>query len=235
MNNRMAKMLIFVALLFGGIFGYKFIKILMMPHQMPPAVSVSSTFAKTQDWQSKIRSVGTLRAIYGVDITTELAGMVKKVHLIPGSQVEANDILLELNTDAEIAQRDSLRALVQLAEITYKRDKAQFAAHATSQATLDFDKADLENKKAQLAQQEAILAKKIIRAPFAGILGISAVNLGQYLNTGDKIITLQSLDPIYMDFSLPQQAIGSVKVGQKVTLKVDAYGDKLFIGKVTLS
>lgn len=230
---RMAQMIIFVVLLFGGIFGYKFIKILFTTHHMPPPVSVSSTFVKTEEWQSKIRSVGTLWAIQGVDITTELAGMVKKIHLTSGGRVNADDILVELNTDAEIAQRDSLRALVELAEITYTRDKSQFAAHAISQATLDFDRTDLENKKGQLAQQEAILAKKIIRAPFAGILGISEINVGQYLNTGDKIITLQSLDSIYVDFSVPQQAIGSIKVGQKVTLKVDAYGEQLFEGEIT--
>ena len=230
---RMAQMILFVVLLFGGIFGYKFIKIFFTTHQVPPPVSVSSTFVKTEEWQSKIRSVGTLQAIQGVDITTELAGKVKKIHLTSGGRVNTDDILVELNTDAEIAQRDSLRAIVELAEITYTRNKSQFAAGAISQATLDFDRTDLENKKGQLAQQEAILAKKIIRAPFAGILGISAVNLGQYLNTGDKIITLQSLDPIYVDFSLPQQAIGSIKVGQKVTLKIDTYGEKLFEGEIT--
>lgn len=233
MHHRMAKMLIFLVIFFGGIFGYKFIKVLMMPQHVMPSVSVSSTFVKAQEWQSKIRSVGTLRAIHGVDITTELAGMVKKIHLTPGTHVKANDILLELNTDAENAQRDSLRALVELAEITYKRDKSQFEAQAISRATLDFDKADLANKKAQLAQQEATLAKKIIRAPFDGILGILSVNLGQYLNTGDKIITLQSLDPIYAEFSLPQQALNSVKVGQEVTLKIDTYPDQVFIGKIT--
>lgn len=233
MRHRMAKMIIFLVILFGGIFGYKFIKGILTPHPAMPPVSVSSAVVKTQEWHSKIRSVGTLRAIHGVDITTELAGMVKKIHLTPGDQVKADDILIELNADAEIAQRDSLRALVDLAEITYKRDKAQFAVEAISKATLDFDKADLANKKAQLAQQEATLSKKIIRAPFEGILGILSVNLGQYLNTGDKIITLQSLDPIYVDFSLPQQALSSVKVGQKVTLKIDTYANAIFQGTIT--
>lgn len=233
LHQRMAKMLVLLIILFGGIFGYKFIRILFMAHPVPPPVSVSSTIVKIQEWHSKMKSVGTLRAVQGVDITTELAGMVKKIHIDPGKSVKAGEILVELNADAEIAQRDSLKALVDLAEITYKRDKSQFAARAISQATLDFDKADLENKKAQLAQQEAIIAKKIIQAPFAGILGISNINLGQYLNTGDKIITLQSLDPIYVDFSLPQQALNSLKIGQKVELKIDTYGGEKFVGRIT--
>jgi membrane fusion protein (multidrug efflux system) len=233
LRHRMAIMLISLFILFGGIFGYKFLRILLMSHPTPLPVSVSTTIVKVQEWQTKIKSVGTLRAIQGVDVTTELAGMIRKIHFTPGSKINESDILVELNAEAEIAQRDSLKALVELAEITYKRDKSQFAAGAISQVTLDFDKADLKNKKAQLAQQEAIIAKKRIHAPFAGILGISKINLGQYLNAGDKIITLQSLDPIYVDFSLPQQSLNILKVGQKVALKVDTYENELFIGTIT--
>ena len=232
-TKAMVKMVVLLVLLFGGIFGYKFIKIFIMPHPGLPPVSVSAMHVTQQEWQPTLRALGTLRAIQGVDITTELAGMVKKIHLTPGSQTQAGDLLVELNTDSEIAQRDALRASVDLAEITYKRDKSQFSVQAISQATLDFDKADLENKKALLAQQEAIVAKKIIRAPFSGALGISAVNLGQYLNTGDKVITLQSLDPIYADFFLPQKDLASLKVGQKITLKTDAYPDLVFTGTIT--
>lgn len=232
MTRAMVVMLFFFILLFGSIFGYKFITILLMPHPAIPPVSVSAMHATYQEWQPKLQALGTLRAIQGVDITTELPGMIKKIHLIPGSQAKAGDLLVELNTDSEIAQRDALRATVELAEITYKRDQSQFAIRAISQATLDFDKADLNNKKAQLAQAEATVAKKIIRAPFTGILGISAINLGQYLNTGDKIITLQSLDPIYVDFSLPQQALSSLKIGQRITLQVDTYKET-FEGKIT--
>lgn len=232
MTKAMVVMLFFFILLFGSIFSYKFITILLTPHPAIPPVSVSAMRATYQEWQPKLRALGTLRAIQGVDITTELPGMIKKIHLTPGTQTKAGDLLVELNTDSEIAQRDALRATVELAEITYKRDQSQFAIRAISQATLDFDKADLNNKKAQLAQAEATVAKKIIRAPFTGILGISAINLGQYLNTGDKIITLQSLDPIYVDFSLPQHALASLKVGQKITLQVDTYKET-FTGKIT--
>ena len=232
-TKAMVLMFLFLILLFGAIFGYKFTKILLMPHPTIPPVSVSAMHVTYQEWQPKLRALGTLRAIHGVDITTELPGMIKKIHLIPGSQTKAGDLLVELNADSEIAQRDALQATVELAEITYKRDKSQFAIRAISQATLDFDKADLDNKKAQLAQAEAIVAKKTIRAPFTGILGISAINLGQYLNTGDKVITLQSLDPIYVDVSLPQQTLASLNVGQKITLRLDTYNSEIFIGEIT--
>ena len=231
-TKAMVLMLFFLVLLFGSVFAYKFATILFMSHPVMPPVSVSAMHATYQEWQPKLRALGTLRAIQGVDITTELPGRIKKIHLTSGSHAEAGDLLVELSANSEIAQRDALQATVELAEITYKRDKSQFAVRAISQATLDFDKADLDNKKALLAQAESTLAKKTIRAPFTGTLGISAISLGQYLNTGDKIITLQSLDPIYVDFFLPQQALASLKVGQKITLKIDTYKEA-FVGQVT--
>jgi membrane fusion protein, multidrug efflux system len=232
-TRAMIQMIVLLVLLFGMIFGYKFVKILFMPRPSMPPVSVSAMHVKFQEWQPTLRALGTLRAIQGVDITTELAGMVKKIHLKPGSEVQTDDLLLELNVDAEIAQRDALQASVELAEITYKRDKSQFSVQAISQATLDSAKADLDSKKALLAQQVATIAKKTIRAPFSGVLGISSVNLGQYLNTGDKVITLQSLDPIYADFFLPQKDLASLKVGQKITLKTDTYPGISFTGAIT--
>jgi membrane fusion protein (multidrug efflux system) len=159
-TRAMVLMLFFLILLFGSIFTYKFARILLMTHPVMPPVSVSAMHLTYQEWQPKLRALGTLRAIQGVDITTELPGMIKKIYLTPGAHAEAGDLLVELNTDSEIAQRDALKATVELAEITYKRDKSQFAVRAISQATLDFDKADLDNKKAQLAQAEATVAKK---------------------------------------------------------------------------
>jgi len=233
MVRPMIKMLTFLAILFGLIFGYKFAKALFAPRPVQPPISVSATHVTHQDWQPKLQAIGTLRAIQGVDITTEQAGLVTKIYLKSGSQVRTGDILVQLNADAETALRNSLQAEVELAEITYKRDKAQLAIHAISQSVLDTDKADLKNKQAQLAQQEAILAKKTIRAPFTGMLGILAINLGQYLNAGDKVISLQALNPIYIDFSLPQQTLSQVKIGQKIILTTDAYPKQKFKGTIT--
>jgi membrane fusion protein (multidrug efflux system) len=128
---------------------------------------------------------------------------------------------------------NALSAAAELAATTLKRDQAQYEAEAVSQAQLDNDIADLKSKKAQLAQQQALLAKKIIRAPFAGRVGITTTNPGQYLNPGDKIVTLQAIDPIYVDFYLPQRQVGMVTVGQEVDARSDAYEDKAFRGKIT--
>ena len=233
MLKPLLKTLGLLVVLFGAVFGYKIIKILTFPPYVPPPISVSSARAQRQEWQPAFKAVGTLRAIHGVDITTEAAGLITKIYLTSGLNVKAGDPLVQLNADVEIAQLASLKAEVELAEITLKRDKAQRAIQAVSQASIDADQADLKNKRAQVAQQEAIIAKKRICAPFPGILGISPVNLGQYLNPGDKIVTLQELDPILIDFYLPQQALASLKKGLKINLRTDTYGDQVFTGEIT--
>jgi len=199
---------------------------------MPP-VTVSAMTVTAESWQPKLVATGSLRAINGVDITTEIAGLIKTIQFVPGQNIQAGETILELNADAEIAQLQSLEAQAELAQITYKRDKKQLAAQSVSQATLDADEADLKSKKAQVAQQKAIIAKKTIPAPFKGRLGISAVNLGQYLNPGDKVVTLQALDPIYVNFYLPQQALPQIAMNQTIILTTDTYSGTSFEGKIT--
>lgn len=230
-------MLISVGILFGGIFLFQIIKSIiikkaMLSHQ-GPAVSVSTAVVTNQNWQPKIKASGSLRAVQGVDVTTEIAGLVRAIRFIPGSTVTQGDTLVELNNDAEIAELHARQASAELAKITYNRDKEQFAIKAISQATLDTDMANVKNTEAQVAAQAALLAKKTILAPFSGKLGICLVNLGQYLNPGDKIVTLQSLDPIYVDFYVPQQKIVQLEKNQSVILKTDSYPNKNFEGKIT--
>jgi len=184
-------------------------------------------------WQPKLQSTGSLRAINGVNVTTELAGMVQKIYFIPGAMVKAGTLLVQLNADAEIGQLHSLQAQAALANITYQRDKAQFAVRAVSKQTVDADFQNLRSLQGQVAQQAATVAKKAIRAPFTGRLGINNVNLGQYLNPGDKIVTLQALDPIYVDFYVPQQKLIQLAVGQSVEVMSDVYPKRVFKGKIT--
>lgn len=200
---------------------------------MNQAVTVSTTTAKYEYWQPKIKAAASLRAVRGVEVTTELAGLVRTIYFIPGSDVKKDDLLVELNTDADIAQLHSLEAAAELAKVVYERDKAQYAFHAVSKATLDTDAANLKSQNALVAQQKATIAKKVIHAPFEGRLGISQVNPGQYLNTGNPIVTLQSLNPIYIDFFVPQQSLVQLKVSQDITLTIDTYPKKIFKGKVT--
>ncbi|PKN04559.1 MAG: efflux transporter periplasmic adaptor subunit, partial [Deltaproteobacteria bacterium HGW-Deltaproteobacteria-9] len=150
-----------------------------------------------------------------------------------GDNVSAGQVLLKLNADADLAQLRTLAAAADLAQSVYDRNKKQFLAQAVSQASLDVDAADLKGKQAQVAQQSAQVNKKTIRAPFAGRLGISSVNAGQYLNPGDKIVTLQALDSICIDFFLPQQELSRLVPGQEVAVVTDTYPDKKFKGKIS--
>jgi membrane fusion protein (multidrug efflux system) len=185
-----------------------------------------------QQWQPQLSAVGTLRAVRGVDVTSEVAGLVRSIEFKSGDEVKAGQVLTQLNADSDIAQLHSLEAAADLAAVVYERDKQQLEAEVISKAQVDTDAGDLKSKRAQVAQQAALVEKKTIRAPFAGKLGISTVNPGQYLNPGDKLVTLQVIDPIYVDFNLPQQQLPMVAIGQKVTLGTDAYKGVSFDGKV---
>jgi membrane fusion protein (multidrug efflux system) len=230
-------MLAIVALLFGGIFGYKIMMGRIISHYMAtmgaPPVYVSTMDVKYYNWQSQIKATASLRAVLGVNVTTELAAMVRTIYFTPGAIVKKGDLLVQLDIDPDTAQLHTLQANAELAAITYKRDTAQFKIHAISKATLDSDNANLKSALAQVAQQTAIIAQKTIRAPFSGRLGISAINPGQYINPGDKITMLQTLDPIHVDFYVPQESLASIKTGQSVKMTVDTFPDLKFNGTIT--
>jgi len=198
----------------------------------PPMV-VTAMKAATQEWQPQLNAVGSLRAVRGVDVTTEIAGLVREIRFKSGDEVKAGAVLIQLNADSDLAQLASLKAAADLAQITLTRDRVQLAAEAISQAQIDNDEADLKSKRAQAAGQQATIDKKTLRAPFSGRLGITLVNPGQYLNPGDKVVTLQTIDPIFIDFNVPQQQISEVSLGQPVTVVSDAYLAQTFSGKVT--
>ncbi len=237
MTKRMVIMLAAVAVVFGGVFGFQAFKAAMikkfMSQMAQPPQTVTATKANVSPWQPKIEAVGSLRAVKGADLSLEVSGVVGEIAFNSGDDVEAGAELLKLRDDDDRAKLDSLKAVAELNEITYQRDQKQFQLQAVSQATLDTDAANLKNAKAQVAQQQAILDKKFLRAPFAGHLGIRAVDLGQYLAAGTVIVTLQALDPIFMDFFVPQQAVDQVRLGQQVTVRVDAFKGQTFAGGIS--
>ena len=237
MTKRMVIMLAAVAVVFGGVFGFQMFKAAMikkfMSQMAQPAQTVTAGKASFSAWQPKIGAVGTLRAVKGADLSLEVAGVVDQIAFNSGDDVESGVLLLKLRSDDDLAKLQSLQATAELNEITYERDQKQFKLQAVSQATIDTDAANLKNAKAQVAQQQAILDKKTLRAPFAGHLGIRAVDLGQYLGAGTVIVTLQALDPIFMDFFVPQQAVDQVKIGEQIAVKVDAYKDQTFAGEIS--
>ncbi|MDR3098653.1 MAG: efflux RND transporter periplasmic adaptor subunit [Paraburkholderia sp.] len=236
MAKRMIFMLICVSILLGALFGFNLfrahmIRKFMASNATPPA-TVTTAIASYQTWQPQLSAVGSLRAVRGVSVTTEVAGLVREISFVSGQEVKTGQVLVRLNDDADRAQLASLQAASELAQTVYKRDKAQFGIQAIAKAQLDADVADLNSKKAQVDQQAALVAKKTIRAPFAGRVGITTVNPGQYLNPSDAIVTLQAIDPIYADFFLPQQQLGQLRVGQTIAVNTDAFGKRTFDGKI---
>jgi membrane fusion protein, multidrug efflux system len=221
MIKRMVIMLVAVAVVFGGIFGFQAFKAVMIKKFITalsnPPQTVSAATAGTSEWQSKIEAIGSLRAVRGADLSLEVSGVVESISFNSGDDVQEGATLLKLRTADDVARLESLKAMAELNEITLDRAQRLLKTQAVSQAQLDSDAANLKNAKAQVAQQQAIIDKKILRAPFAGHLGIRAVDLGQYLGAGTPIVTLQALDPI----------------GQQVAVKVDAYKDQTFAGEIS--
>jgi len=237
MTKRMIIMLIAVGVVFGGVFGFQIFKNAMIKKFMSampqPPQTVSTVTAAIQEWQPQIEAVGSLRAVNGADLAFEVSGIVKELHFKSGDDVAAGDILLTLRADDDSAKLEALKATAALSEIVHQRDQEQFKIKAVSQATLDADAANLKNAKAQVAEQQAVVDKKTLRAPFAGHLGVRVVDIGQYISAGTTVVTLQALDPIYADFFLPQQALNQIRLEQVVTIKIDTYPNGDFAGTIT--
>ncbi len=236
-RKRMIWMLIAALVVFGGVFGVKAVMSAGMNQffdNMPqPAVAVSSAVAKAQRWSEQAEAVGTFVAVNGTDVTTEAGGVVRALEFEAGQPVKAGDVLVRLNTANEEATLRSLEAAAKLAAV--QRDRWQQLARdqLVSKDEAQTRATNAATAQAQADAQRALIAQKTIRAPFSGVLGIRKVNLGQFVNPGDPIVSLQQLDPIYLDFSLPEQQIGKVKEGMTIQARVDALPGKVFEGKVT--
>jgi membrane fusion protein, multidrug efflux system len=237
MIKRMVIMLAAVAIVFGLIFGFQVFKGIMIKKFISaasnPPQTVSAARAGFSEWQPKIEAVGTLRAVKGADLSLEVSGVVESIWFNSGDDVDEGAPLLKLRTADDVARLHSLEAMAELSDITYERDQKQFKMQAVSQATIDTDAANLKNAQAQVSQQQAIIDKKLLRAPFSGHLGIRAVDLGQYLGPGTVIVTLQALDPIFVDFFVPQQSVDQIGIGQTVTVKIDAFKGETFTGDIS--
>ena len=192
------------ALLLAAIYGWQSFVGRMMKKGMAAAATapqvVSAIAAKPTVWQSQLHAVGSLRAVRGADLAAEIGGVVDALNFDSGNQVQAGAVLLRLRLNDDPAKLLQLQAAAELAEQNYKRDQEQFAAQAISQAVLDSDASTLKSARAAVTAQQALIGEKIVKAPFAGRLGIRQVDLGQYLSPGTTIVTLQALDPILIDF-----------------------------------
>jgi len=197
-----------------------------------PPQTVSTTTAGVTEWQPRITAVGSFRAVNGADLALQLAGVVDRIHFESGKDVEAGDVLLDLHKEDDVAKLQSLQATADGFGIILKRDQGQLKINAVSQATVDSDLVNQRNALALVGQQQAVVDQKTLKAPFAGRLGVRQVDVGQYLTAGTTIVTLQALDRLYVDFTLPQQAVDQVKVGQEVSARVDGYPGQTFKGRI---
>jgi membrane fusion protein, multidrug efflux system len=222
-----------LAIVFGVIFAVKKKQFAPPPpFEMPPE-SVTSGTAQAQEWEHVVTAVGSLRADQGVTVPSEGQGTVKHIAFESGAAVKAGDVLVELDSQVEQAQLASAQARAELLRVNLDRAKELWGRQAISKSDYDSAEAAFKQASADVNSIQATLDKKTMRAPFSGRTGIRLVNLGQFLDRGNPIVTLQSLDPIHADFSLPQQRFGDVKVGYAVQVTLDARPGAVFSGKVT--
>lgn len=200
---------------------------------VPPAETVTTATVKSESWDTSLDSFGTISALQGVSVAAEVAGKVIKIAFDSGSTVRKGDLLIQQDTSTEEAQLLGALSQVALSRANKQRADRIFAKGIISQADHDLTVANIAQSQAQVDTIRAAIAKKTVRAPFAGSLGIRQVNLGQMLREGDQIVTLQALDPIFVDFSIPQQQLWQVHLGLPVRLSGDAVGKDVLIGRIT--
>lgn len=216
--------LLLLGVIFGGIFGYQFYSIMQAggPPGGQPPVNVMATEVSEQDWQGVRNAVGSLTAVDRVSISTEVAGTIEQLAFDSGDTVSAGDVLVILDDDVDQAQLDGLRAEAELARIEFERAEELRPRQAISQSEFDESRARLDSAIAAVQTQEARTRQKTIRAPFDGALGLRRVSVGQFLAPGSDIVELRRLDPLFVDFTLPERFLPDISVGQSLRITVSA-------------
>jgi membrane fusion protein (multidrug efflux system) len=236
MTKRMVLVLLALGLLFGAMFGWKTYqaqKMAVLASMPPPPATVAAAGVQTETWQPYLAAVGSLVATQGILVTTEVAGKVSKIHFESGQPVEDGTLLLQLDDSVDQAELEGIVAERRLAELQYKRRDELLDTKTISRSDVDEARLRLENAIAQLAAKRAIIAKKRITAPFSGWLGIRQVDRGEYLQPGAAIVPLESLAPIYVDFSLPERHLDRLSIGQSVEITVPAFPGERFEGRIS--
>lgn len=236
-SKPMKRMLIIVGIIFGLIFGWYAVRKMMFgyffSHYEPPPVTISASIANEKNWQAILNSVGTLTAVNGVDISSEVPGIVKEIRFESGQFVQKGDVLVVLDTSVEQAQLKDNLAQAKLAKLDLDRNKALIVKNAVSQSQLDTLSARFDEANAGVEQVEARIRQKTIVAPFSGKIGIRAIDLGQYVSAGASMVTLQSLDPLYVQFNLPEQYLNEIYLQQPVKINVNIGKGKILEGVIT--
>ena len=236
-TKRMILMLVFVGGFIALLIAWNVMGGIMMKQaaeNMPvPPQTVTTTKAGFDQWQPAQASVGTLRAVRGADLAFDVSGVVSKVNLVSGDEVKQGQVLVQLRDEDDVAALRQTEAAAALAKVTLDRAKRQLDVKAVSQADYDNAAADLKAKQAAVQQQQALVAKKQLRAPFDGRAGIVTLSPGAYVNAGTAVVTVQQLDPVFVDFHVPQRDLGKLSKGQRIVLTLDAYADRSFEGTLS--
>ena len=226
-------LIVLVAVL-GGVKGLQIKRMIAQGEAyVPPPAPVTTAAVQSASWPTELTAVGSLEAFQGVMVTAEISGKVVKIDFEPGSAVKAGDLLVQQDTSSETAQLRSAQASMQLARLNLERAKELLPSNVIAQSSYDTADAQYKQAAAQVDAIQAAIDKKTIRAPFAGRLGIRQVNLGQILNEGDLIVSLQAMDPIFVNFQLPQQELAKIRQGFKIKLTTDALPGKVVMGAIT--
>jgi membrane fusion protein (multidrug efflux system) len=237
MKSKIAIAILIVLAICGALAGVKTLQIRKLIEggkaYVQPPESVSSAVVHEEKWPTTLTAIGSVTAVQGVTVNPELPGIVSEIAFSSGAVVAKGDLLVRLDTSLEEAQLRALEAQEELARINVERERTLRSQKMVSQSELDTAEATLKQNKANADAVRTTIEKKTIRAPFAGRLGLRMVNLGQYLDTGKPIVSLQSLDPVYAEFTLPQQELAKLKTGMRVGVTTDTYPGRLFEGKLT--
>ena len=221
-----------VVLMIVGIKALQILKMKSAPMMMPPT-TVSSAPVKEEDWSPMLSSVGSISAVQGAVVSTELGGTVAEIKFPNGSVAKQGDVLVKLDASSEEAQLRTAEADLELARADLQRSQDLATRKVISKAELDSAESKFKQKQGTVDNMRAMIVKKEVRAPFAGQLGIRQVNVGQMINAGQQVVSLQALDPVYVDFALPQQHLANLSQGLEVHVQTDALPGREFVGKLT--
>lgn len=237
MKLRMILMLVGVIVVFGGIFGFKAVGNYFMNDffdNMPmPTASVTAAEVYEDHWVPSTEAVGSFVAVDGAELAVEIGGTVTGIHFENGQAVEEGQRLVSLDVDVDEAELERLQAAARLAELEQARFERLFRQNSVSEADLQRAQSESAQAEAAVRSQQARVRQKAVRAPFDGVAGIRRVNVGQYVSPGMPVVAVQSLDPIYLNFSLPEQRLAQVLAGQHLTVDVDAFPDMQFEGEIS--
>lgn len=221
-----------VILAIAGIAYWQLVMKVPAKQGFPPAV-IASTEVKQEQWQPSLQSVGSLVAINGINVSAEVNGIVSDIVFTSGKPIEQGQVLIRLDNSVDQAALEALRAEQKLARIRYNRAKDLFKKRVISKSEFDEAQASFEAAQARVKQQQAIIKRKEIVAPFSGQAGIRLVDRGQFIETGDAIVSLQAMDPVFVDYTLPERYLTRIKPGQVVKVKLDALPGNVFTGEVS--